>query len=245
MKKTANTSLVFRRIPLEHMVVVCWTDSSLFGNRGEEVDELSAFDVHTVRSQMGCLVGICDRRGFGEWSETPISIIDWCSRSQHRVTVSTFAAETSAACIGHGMGAYARAIIGEILCPGAHPSEICDDQMPMIQITDCKSLYDHIKADARVPDCRKTAIHLASLKSDVSAGVDRCETKSELRWVPSRWQLADVFTKKGLSKRAREILSEGITRFHEISNQERKRRRAEASKKHVAASESTLSKVDG
>eukprot|EP00971_Amphidinium_carterae_P305620 6073491-Amphidinium_carterae.1 len=100
------------------MVVVCWMDSSLFGNRGEDVDELAPFDVHAVRSQMGCLVGICNQRRFDEWSETPISVIDWRSRSQHRVTVSTFAAETSAACIGHGMGAYARALLSEVLCPG-------------------------------------------------------------------------------------------------------------------------------
>eukprot|EP00971_Amphidinium_carterae_P011225 221028-Amphidinium_carterae.1 len=226
MKKSASTALVFRRIPLEHMTVVCWTDSSLFGNRGEEVDELSPFDVHEVRSQMGCLVGICDHRGLSAWSETPVSFIDWCSRSQHRVTVSTFAAETSAACIGHGMGAYARALIGEILCPGVQPQDVSDDQVRLIQITDCKSLYDHIKADARVPDCKKTAIHLAALKSDVGAGIERAAGKCELKWVASRWQLADVLTKRGLAKRARELLQTGITRFHEISQQEQKRRRA-------------------
>ena len=46
--------------------------------------------------------------------------------------------------------------------------------------------------------------------------------------VPSRHQLADGLTKKGLGDRLRTTMRAGVTRLHELSEQEIKRRREEA-----------------
>ncbi len=57
----------------------------------------------------------------------------------------------------------------------------------------------------------------------VSAGPGRNLTKSEARWVPSRWRLADCLTKKGLSAGFRERMDQGNTKLHELSMQAVKR----------------------
>ena len=37
-------------------------------------------------------------------------------------------------------------------------------------MTDCKSLYDHLKVDGRVPDCRQTALYVSALRQVAAAG---------------------------------------------------------------------------
>ena len=63
------------------------------------------------------------------------------------------------------------------------------------------------------------AVAVASLKGAVSAGPGRNKTKSECRWIASRWQLADCLTKAGLGKALRMILTTSTTKLHELSLQ--------------------------
>ena len=98
--------------------------------------------------------------------------------------------------------------------------------------TDCKSLFDHLKKEGAVPDDKWVAVPLGSLRSAVSAGPGRNLKKSECRWVPSRWQLADCLTKKGLAADFRQKLATGVTKLHELSLQAIKRK----NKKKVNAS---------
>ena len=86
-------------------------------------------------------------------------------------------------------------------------------------MTDCKSLFDHLKKEGAVPDDRWTALYVAALKCGVSCGPERDTRKAGCLWVPSRWQLADVLTKLGLGAVFREILRTGTTRLHEESAQ--------------------------
>ena len=89
--------------------------------------------------------------------------------------------------------------------------------------TDCKSLFDHMKRENAVPDDKWIAVPVASLRGAISAGPGRDTRKAEARWVPSRWQLADCLTKKGLSAGFRETMKKGYTRLHEMSLQHVKR----------------------
>ena len=85
--------------------------------------------------------------------------------------------------------------------------------------TDCKSLFDNLAKDGSVQDDKWVAVPVASLRGALSAGPGRNTSKSEARWVPSRWQLADCLTKKGLAATFRERMSLGTTRLHELSMQ--------------------------
>jgi hypothetical protein len=77
-----------------------------------------------------------------------------------------------------------------------------------------------------VPEDRQTAIYIAALRQEVSAGPQRQQSKAQMLWVPSRWQLADAFTKPGLSEALREVLMQNKTRLHEPSAQAIKRAKA-------------------
>jgi len=91
--------------------------------------------------------------------------------------------------------------------------------MRVLMFTDCKSLFDNLRKDGSVPDDRWTAIAIAGLRCAVSAGPGRRQDKAECLWVPSRWQLADGLTKRGLDKVVRARMLSGTTRLHEESLQ--------------------------
>ena len=71
--------------------------------------------------------------------------------------------------------------------------------MKTFLVTDCKSLYDRLKCDGKVPDDRHTAIYVAALRGLLAARRGN-KAKTALRWVPSRCQVADGLTKIGLEK---------------------------------------------
>ena len=77
-----------------------------------------------------------------------------------------------------------------------------------------------------MPDDKWIALPVASLRRAIGAGQSRDTRKAEARWVPSRWQLADCLTKKGLSVGFREAMKKGYTRLHELSLQHVRRNRA-------------------
>ena len=89
--------------------------------------------------------------------------------------------------------------------------------------TDCSmyklALFDHVKSEGNVPDDKHTAVYVAALKNNVSAGVGRNECKAQMRWVASRWMIADGLTKRGLSDQTRAFMRNAVTRIHEESAQ--------------------------
>jgi len=92
--------------------------------------------------------------------------------------------------------------------------------MRIQMFTDCKSLYDHLRCEGTVPEDRYTAVQVAALRSELSAGVGRDVGKACMRWVPSRWQLGDGLTKGGLADKTRSVLVGGVARLHELSAQQ-------------------------
>ena len=86
--------------------------------------------------------------------------------------------------------------------------------MKTLMLTDCKSLYDHLRSEGRVPDDKHTAIWTAALRGYAAAGPGQHD-KTATRWVTSKWQLADCLTKLGLDRRMREIVELGKTKLRE------------------------------
>lgn len=230
--------LVVRPIRGE-MAVLCWHDSSLYGSAGEAIDDdadLAGFDRHKVRSQMGVLVGVAAVEELDVVEEITFSPLDWKSKANPRVTVSTFAAETAAALEGFGMSYFVRALFCEIAEVGDRQvNSYGEDDMKVVMLTDCKSLYDHLKREGTVPEDRYTAVQVAALRGEVSAGAGRNTSKAAMRWLPSRHQLGDGLTKSGLAEQMRTVLTSGRTRLHEMSAQQLLRLRKTRDETHSTA----------
>ena len=119
------------------------------------------------------------------------------------------------------MAAFVRAMICEVLYGHSNTSveDYGEEQMGITMFTDCKSLFAHVKSEGNVPDDKHTAVYVAALKNRVSAGVGRNECKAQMRWVASRWMIADGLTKKGLTEQTRGFMQRAATRIHEESAQ--------------------------
>ena len=97
------------------------------------------------------------------------------------------------------MAMYYRAYWCDILLGYAEwrtPDTYGESELGIVLFTDCKSLFDNLKKDGSVPEDKWVAIEIAKLRSVISAGPGRNKVKSECRWVPSRWQLADCLLRK-------------------------------------------------
>ena len=225
VKDTAETYIKIK--PIKNMVVAAYTDSSLYGSEGDLIpddDALKGFNKHKIHSQGGSLLLIMDKTQLDNVGDVPFSFADWRTRASRRVLHSTFAAEAQAAVETFGLAKYYRAYLRDILFGYADwkgLDEYGDDEIPIMLFTDCKSLFDHMKKENAVPDDKWIAVPVASLRGAISAGPGRDTRKAEARWVPSRWQLADCLTKKGLSAGFRETMKKGYTRLHEMSGTKR------------------------
>ncbi|CAE7615546.1 GIP [Symbiodinium sp. CCMP2592] len=145
-----------------------------------------------VASQLGELVMIADMQAITGGSGRG-SILDWKSRAGQRVCRSTFSAETQACVEGLEGGQYVRAIY-ETLSTGSLV-KIEDAVMPLVCLSDCRSLYDHLHREGvpRTPADRRLAIDLAALRQALRE--ERWTEHLPLAWIPSGLQLGDILTK--------------------------------------------------
>ena len=127
-------------------------------------------------SQGGSIVFLYD----GE-KAVPIS---WCSHRLKRVARSTLCAETLAA-VEALDGAYLLSAIG---------TEILGRDLDINLYTDNKSLFDAINTTNVMLD-KRMRVDIASLR-EMSEN-----NEVSFFWIESKYQLADVFTKKGASKK--------------------------------------------
>ena len=210
--------------------MVAWTDSALYNSYDEtglDTDEqLKAVEKKLVRSQHGCLAAVVDAARMDEMGPVPVSALDWASHASRRVVTSTFAAETSAAMEALGRAVYLRALLAEIMFgKRRRPHEWTEEDMKVILVTDCKSLYDNIQKDCSLCEDRQTALYICALRQVTSAGPQRDASRAALVWVPSRHQLADGLTKAGLGDLVRTMMATGTCHFHEESAQALRRKK--------------------
>ena len=251
VKASAEVALRVQKMPKDAVVGI-WTDSALFNAEGEEIEDdaalnnMSIEDRKKIRSQAGAVVAIFSAEESKHVGPVKISILDWRTGSTKRLVLATFSAETQAAIDHVGMGIYARAFICEVWHgPQLLPTQWKEEHMELHCMTDCKSLYDHLAKDAKLPSDRHTALHVAALRQLVGAGPQRDWSKAVMRWVASRAQIADPMTKPGLSKLCREIMERSTTLFHEESAQALKRKRKELEMQKAQHGYVEKDKLDG
>ena len=219
----ASADLCLRILPIDNPVLGVWTDSSLYGSTGELIDadsDLEGYDKHLLHSQGGAFLAVLDGSLLDNMGDVPFSIADWRTRAGKRVFHSTFASEGGAAAEAMGMARYYRAYYCDIMLGHTNSVEVTEfgeDHLRVILFTDCKSLYDNLRKDGSVPEDKWTAVTVAALRQYVSAGAERNTSKSECRWLASRWQLADTLTKQGISSSLVPRLQSASTRLHELS----------------------------
>ncbi len=220
VKSTTEVAVKIR--PIENMVVAAFSDSALYGAEGEIIErdeDLEGYDKHKLFSEGG-LILLMNRNSLDDVGDVPFSVADWRTRASRRVLRSTFAAEAQAAAETYGLATYYRAYLADVLLGFADWKPVDaygEGEIPIVLFTDCKSLYDNLKKEGSVPDDKWVAVPIASLRGAISAGPGRNKSKSEARWVPSRWQLADCLTKKGLAASFRERLEDGTAKLQRQS----------------------------
>ena len=149
-------------------------------------------DNSRVASQLGDLIVFAERKcvtgGAGRFS-----VLDWKSKAGQRVCRSTFSAETQACVEGVEAGQHVRALY-ETLVAG-YLVKVEDSEIPMLCLSDCRSLYDHIHKQGvpRVPSDRRLAVDLAALRQGLKC--EQWTAKLPLAWVASGHQLGDILTK--------------------------------------------------
>ena len=114
--------------------------------------------------------------------------------------------ELAVPCVPAGVQINVRALrahLAGVMRPNAVVSEKESRKlMPLVTMTDCKSLYDsvHRLAGPRAPTEKRLVVDLAALRqlilAEQGAWAGRLEKdKSALRWVPTTCQRADALTK--------------------------------------------------
>jgi hypothetical protein len=224
VKGTMETCVRIRGCERPH--VVCWHDSGLTNSFGDAINDdefsrvLAREGSKGVHSQVGVMCGIAESSDMSRNDPFRVNVVDWRSKTARRVVTSSFAAEANAALEGVGMGMYVQSLVGEVLF-GRHcldkNGELSPQVIGLSVVTDCNSLYDHVRKESSVPEDRRTALSVAALKQSVSCGVGRDEKKAELLWVPTRSQQADGLTKRGLGHLVREFLQNCQVCLREVS----------------------------
>ena len=153
-----------------------------------------------IYSQLGHLVMLVDRRVL-HGAPGPSMLVAWKSHACPRVCRSTFAAETMAALEGWEDALAFRAMMSGMFSPHGVFEGEARRLMPIVSITDCKSVYDavHRIAGPRAPSEKRLLIDLAALRQIVAAESavwsGALKGRKLLAWVPTTSQLADILTK--------------------------------------------------
>ena len=220
--KENRVQMVFRNLGKD-VSVVCWHDASLYNSLGVEVEDqedqvIQNFnDKKWFYSQKGVITGFVRNADLDRTDNVPVNFISWKSKTNKRVIESSFASETHGAIMGHQNGHHLRALYAEV-CHGSWVIKENDTVqwnqiVPLIQCTDCRSVYDCISKDSHSIGDRGVSINVAILRELSSTQNQPSGDKSSMLWVPTRHQCADGLTKGGKHGDLIEILKNGMAVF--------------------------------
>ena len=125
VKSTASIAIRIRLI--EKPCLAVWSDSSLYGSRGEVIDDpdLAGYERHQIHSQWGYVLALLPTDMLESVDDVPFSMLDWRSRSSKRVYHSTLATEANAMLEALGQANYLRAYWCSVCCLWLWRYECC------------------------------------------------------------------------------------------------------------------------
>ena len=178
-KQHADLCIVYQSIPVQDLSVLCHSDAAYANTKGNA-------------TQGGYVVGFThkniDNSQTCKW--TPAF---WKSHRLPRMVNSTLSAEAQSMSWAASMCEWISLVVAEAISGRAcaqtlwkHPSRpLC------VLVTDCKSLYDHLKSpSAPSLDDRRTSIDIVIIREALR------RMDASLRWIPTDRMLADSMTKE-------------------------------------------------
>ena len=210
--------IVLRPIPLGEIVFVTFHDAAWANAEHEEAEDgfkltLEEVEKGTIRDlyttdrprmakkvhskialQLGHLIMVFPKK-FLHGEKSAGSLLEWRSQSCKRVCRSTFGAETMSAVEALEGCQYMRSLLATLLEGRLVKVEAARNRWPLLCITDCKSVFDHLHRAGvpRIPSDRRLPIDLAAFRQELQ--FEKWATKLPLQWVPTECQLADPMTK--------------------------------------------------
>ena len=179
--KAENVEIAFQKIDMQNAVVLAVGDSS-FANVGK----------NKTASQAGLIVLLADNTGgvLEAGKKAKVTALTWRSHRVKRVVRSTLAAETMAALEAVENADLIRAHLTELHYDLGFRTHLDDvKSIPMIHLTDCKSLYDLLHKRGTIPSERRLVIDIEALRNDIEMN------NVTSKWVHTKQMLADCMTK--------------------------------------------------
>lgn len=115
------------------------------------------------------------------------SILEWKFHRMRRVCRSTLSAAAAAADTARGHAEFVAMTLIEMLFQGFSAVDATDPRVRIVPIADCKSLYDSVRELTGPCEDKLTQIDIISVRQSCA---------SDIRWVPTTLQRADVLTKR-------------------------------------------------
>ena len=160
------------------------------------------------RAQAGYVLAFAER-GLLENQSAVWSPFCWKSYKLHRVVPSTLGGEAQAFSCAAAQAEWMSLLLAEAL-HGSFDLRSCEPLLrktPMVGITDCKSLYDHVASLSSLSGVqdKRVCVDIAIIKQST----ERADLK--IRWAPSELMVCDALTKdkSGPADLLRAILSLG------------------------------------
>eukprot|EP00435_Cladocopium_sp_Y103_P060490 s2072_g22.t1 len=178
-RQHADLCIVYRSIPLSEIAVVCHSDAAYANTKGGA-------------TQGGYIIGFSHKDlEVGETcSWTPAY---WKSHRLPRVVNSTLSAEAQSMSTASSMCEWISLVLADVQFGPCCAQSLWEapHRPPCMLVTDCKSLFDHLKSpSAPSLDDRRTSIDIIIIRE----GVRRmC---ASVRWLPTDRMLADSMTKE-------------------------------------------------
>ena len=178
-KQHAEVSITVRDIPLDELAISCHSDAG-FANAGSH------------QTQAGYVLAFVNR-ALDDDKPSVWSPFSWKSYKMQRVVASTLAGESQAFATASGVAEWVSLMVAEARHGALDLRNHAQvrDRIPIIGITDCKSLYDAIhsvSSPAKLDD-KRVAIDLAIIRQAKE------RTQMKVRWCPTELMLADSLTK--------------------------------------------------
>ena len=178
-KQHAEVSVTVRDIPLDELAISCHSDAG-FANAGSH------------QTQAGYVLAFVNR-ALDDDKPSVWSPFSWKSYKMQRVVASTLAGESQAFATASGVAEWVSLMVAEARHGALDLRNHAQvrDRIPIIGITDCKSLYDAIhsvSSPAKLDD-KRVAIDLAIIRQAKE------RTQMKVRWCPTELMLADPLTK--------------------------------------------------
>jgi len=166
------------------------------------MSDASHANMPRLGSQGGFISILCQTLVATQWS--PASILEWGSSRIKRVVKSTLASESASFAAAQDRNEFARVAVayffGLVRADRKHDWTELLERVPGYLCVDAKSLYDLLNKCGSLPAEKRVALDLVAAREGLEREVDK------VFWIPSRWMLADSFTKEMKSHEALELL---------------------------------------